>query len=435
MMRRVWELLPSSDLWRLVSVRGLRSLVQGYLMVVFAIYLGQIGFSAWLIGITLTIGGIISAVLTLITGVLSDRIGRRPFLLIFAGLYLLSGLILAFSTAAALLIGVSALAGIGRGGGAGGQAGAFAPAEQAIIAEKAPARDRTRVFAINAIAGTLLSSVGALLAGIPELLRSADHFSLIASYRPLFLGVALVGAVSLVILWPVTERVKVVLTVEVQRSRRKRDRGTIKRIAIAGAFNGFGMGFLAGLIPYWMYVRFGVSPAAIGPVVGASSFATSLLALVAVRLANRFGEVRVITGSRVVAAVLSLALPFSPAYPLAAALYALRTVSSAMAMPVRQSYTMGIVDAESRGSAAGVSGVARRLPAAASPALSGYWIGIDALELPFFASALFMGINSVLYYAWFHAQQPLDLDEPEPPNLAADAHRPASLPQASAVNA
>ncbi|MGH2364171.1 MAG: MFS transporter [Chloroflexota bacterium] len=434
MARRVWDLLPSPDLWRLVSVRGLRSLVQGYLMVVFAIYLGQIGFSAWLIGVTLTIGGIISAGLTLATGVLSDRFGRRPFLLVFAGLYLLSGLILAFSTATALLIAVSALAGIGRGG-AGGQAGAFAPAEQAIIAEKAPARDRTRVFAINAIAGTLLSSVGALLAGIPELLRSADHFSLIASYRPLYLGVALVGAVSLVILWPVTERVKVVQTAEVQRSRRRRDGHTIKRIAIAGAFNGFGMGFLAGLIPYWMYVRFGVSPAAIGPVVAASSLTTSALALVAVRLANRFGEVRVITGSRVAAAVLSVVLPFSPAYPLAAALYALRTVSSAMAMPVRQSYTMGIVDAESRGSAAGVSGVARRLPAAASPALSGYWIGIDALELPFFASALFMGINAVLYYAWFHAQRPLDLDEPEQPDLAAEAPRPASFPHSSAVNA
>src|SRR5579884_4107564 len=74
---RLAEWAPAGDLRRLVVVRGLRSLVQGYVMVVFTIYLSQIGFPAWLIGLTLTIVGIASSVLTLVIGVSSDRFGRR----------------------------------------------------------------------------------------------------------------------------------------------------------------------------------------------------------------------------------------------------------------------------------------------------------------------------------------------------------------------
>ncbi|MHB8619443.1 MAG: MFS transporter [Chloroflexota bacterium] len=407
--RRWFALLPSVDLWRLVLVRALRSLVQGYLLVVFAIYLGEIGFPAWLIGVTLTSGGIVSAGLTLLSGVMSDRLGRRPFLLAYGALLLGGGMLFAVTTVPWVLIVVSALAGIGRAGGGGGQAGPFGPAEQALIAEKAPPGQRTRVYAINSIVGTLLSALGALLAGLPELLRTTAHLSLLASYRPLFLGVALVGALSLLILWPLKESPIVArLDDDASRVRRRKNRRTIRKISVAGAFHGFGFGFLAGIVPYWLHVRFGVSPGAIAPVITASALATSLFSLLAVRLAGRFGEVSLITGSRLVGAALTLALPFAPLYPVAAALYAARLISNMMAMPVRQSYTMGIVDAESRGSAAGVSGVARRLPASISPSVSGYWIGVGALEMPFVASAFFSFVNAVLYYAWFRSVRPID---------------------------
>jgi hypothetical protein len=153
--------------------------------------------------------------------------------------------------------------------------------------------------------------------------------------------------------------------------------------------------------------------------------------VLAVCLASRFGDVALISGSRLLGVALMLALPFLPVYPLAAALSMARMVSAMMAMPVRQSYTMGIVEPEARGSAAGISGVARRLSASLSPSLSGYWIGIGDLELPFVASAAFLLANAALYYAWFRKVRPLDapdvptlpplsqLDGPVPPNSGA----------------
>ena len=416
--------MPRGDLRRLVVVRALRSLVQGYVMVVFSIYLSQVGFPAWLIGLTLTIGGIASAFLTLLTGVASDRLGRRPFLIAYGFLLLLSGLVFSWVTLPWVLIATSALGGLGRGGGGGGQAGPFAPAEQAMIAEKAVGDTRTRVFAVNSVAGTLLAAVGALLAVVPEWLRGADHLSLVASYRPLYLGVSLVGLLSIVLLWPISEERRGPHrrpADEAGRARRRQNRQRIGRIALAGAVNGFGFGFVAGIVPYWLHVRYGVSPGVIGPVLSASSLLTSLGSLVAVRLAARFGDVRLITGSRLVGVALTLAIPFAPVYLLAAVLYGARMVSAMMAMPVRQSYTMGIIEPETRGSAAGISGVSRRLPASISPSITGYWLSVDALELPFIASAVCLAANAVLYYWWFHGVRPDEHDVAAPDATVAPA--------------
>jgi MFS family permease len=407
---RLAEWVPPGDLRRLVAVRGLRSLVQGYVLVIFTIYLGQIGFSAWLIGLTLTIVGIASSILTLIIGVSSDRFGQRTFLIIYSVLMVISGIAFCFTTIPWLLITISALAGLGRGG-SGGQAGAFGPAEQAMIADKAAGDTRRKVFAANSVVGTGLAAISALLAGVPQWLRSTEDLSLLASYRPLYLGVALSGLLSIIVLWPITDvkhARRPAKPTAAQRAQRRETRHRISQIAIAGGINGFGMGFMASLVPYWMHIRYGVSPGAIGPVMAASSALTALGSIYAVRLARHFGDIMVITGSRLVGVVLTLILPFSPAFPLAAIIYGARRISSQMAMPVRQSYTMGIIEAGSRGSAAGISGVARRLPASASPTISGYWFNIGELELPFVAAAACLLINATLYFWWFHEIAPDD---------------------------
>ena len=407
--KRLTQWAPTGDLQRLIAVRGMRSFVQGYVMVVFTIYLSEIGFSAWLIGLTLTIVGVSSSLLTLVIGVSSDRFGRRPFLIVYSLLLFASGIIFSLTTIPWILIGISALGGLGRGGGGGGAAGAFAPDEQAMIAEKASGDIRRKVFAANSVVGTGAAAIGALLAGIPEWLRSTNHLTLLASYRPLYLGVALAGLLSVVLLWPVSD-VKHTSRPSKRsaagQAQRRQTRQRIGQIAMAGAINGFGMGFIASLVPYWMHIRYGVSPGAIGPIMSISSAVTAFASLYAVRLAERFGDIMVITGSRLAGVVLTLALPFSPVFMLAAVIYGARMISSQMAMPVRQSYTMGIIDAGSRGSAAGISGVARRLPASVSPTISGYWFDVGELELPFIATATCLFINAALYFWWFHRIEP-----------------------------
>ena len=54
----------------------------GYLLVVLPIYLHQIGFDPFLIGSFITASGLAIVITLPLTGYLSDRYGRRPFLII-----------------------------------------------------------------------------------------------------------------------------------------------------------------------------------------------------------------------------------------------------------------------------------------------------------------------------------------------------------------
>ncbi len=405
--QRFLSWLPTRDLRLIVLARGLRSLTQGFILVVFAIYLSKIGFSAWLIGITLGIGSAVSAVLTLSTGILSDRYGRKPFLLIYGILLAFSGLIFSITTIPIVLISVSALGGIGRSGGAGGQAGPFAPAETALISEKTTIHNRPKVFTVNTIVGTIATACGAFLAGFPQATRQAFHLSLFDSYKPFFIVIGIIGLVTFAILLPVTEKYSRTKRVPIQKNGRKNfDR--IRKISIAGFINGFGLGFISSILPLWLYFRFHVSPGAIGPIIGISMLATSVTSIFLIPLARRFGDVIVISFSRFLSILFIILLAFSPTYPVAALFIILRMASAMSAMPIRQSYTMGIIDEDVRGRAAGFSGVARRLPAAVSPAISGYWLNTGELNLPLFASAFFMGINAILYFIWFRSIKATD---------------------------
>ena len=71
---------------RLMAARAARSLGQGALVTGFTLYLHALGWSAPEIGATLSAALVAGAVLTLTVGPLSDRRGRRLFLLLYEAL-------------------------------------------------------------------------------------------------------------------------------------------------------------------------------------------------------------------------------------------------------------------------------------------------------------------------------------------------------------
>jgi MFS family permease len=67
----------------LMAARSLRSLAQGALVVDFALYLRTLGWPAARIGAVMAASLLVGVVLTLVLGPISDRIGRKPFLLVY----------------------------------------------------------------------------------------------------------------------------------------------------------------------------------------------------------------------------------------------------------------------------------------------------------------------------------------------------------------
>jgi len=152
---------------RLLLMRTLRSIGQGALVVDFALYLHALHWSGFAIGLVLSSSGLFGAGLSLLVGLSSDWLRRRPFLLFYEVISLLSG-IGALLSEQPLIITIAAIAG-GFGRGAMGAAGPFSPAEQAWLAEEVPPDRRGWVYSLNTGMGFFGMGLGALIAVLPDL--------------------------------------------------------------------------------------------------------------------------------------------------------------------------------------------------------------------------------------------------------------------------
>jgi predicted MFS family arabinose efflux permease len=85
------------------------------LVVDFALYLHALDWSGLAIGSTLSAGGLLGAALSLVVSLTSDRLRRKPFLLFYEFVSVLSGVAALLSAQPLILTGTANAAGLGRG--------------------------------------------------------------------------------------------------------------------------------------------------------------------------------------------------------------------------------------------------------------------------------------------------------------------------------
>lgn len=400
--RKAWRALDPVAR-QLIAVRFLRSIAQGALAVDFTLYLYARHWGAAEIGLLLMGGGLAGALLSIIVGVTSDRVGRRGFLIGYEiGLALGTvGVILDPSTW--LIALVAALFGFGRG--ANGASGPFAPAEQAWLAQTLPDSRRGTVFSLNAGLQFWGMGIGSLLAAVlPHLLPGTSGA---AAYLPLFFLNLLVAVVNLVQIAALQEAPPAMRKrpqameddVLAEYSVTRRENKALMALTAVNMINSLGVGLIAPLLPYWFAVRFGVGPEAIGPVYGLTFFLTGASSLVIGRLSERIGLIRSIVLPRVIGVALLVAIPFVPTFWAAASLYVVRSILNRGSVGARQAFSVGLVRDQRRGLASSLNAVSWNVPAALGPALAGVLIGEGQLFWPFLLAAALQ----FLYIALFPA--------------------------------
>ncbi len=407
------ELQPTTR--RLLLMRTLRSVGQGALVVDFALYLHALRWSGVAIGLVLTAGGLFGAALSLLVGVSSDRLRRRPFLIGYEIVSLLAtGAVLV--TARPVVLAMAAIvAGFGRG--ANGSAGPFAPAEQAWLAEAVAARRRGWVYSVNAALGFFGMGIGALLAILPSLWGAWLGAAL--AYRPLFALVGLAAIGNLFLLAGAREHYRGPQPPTDPEERRhdrrirRRENRILGQLMLINGFNGFAIGLTGPLLSYWFALRFHVGPGAIAPVMAAAFLITGLSALLAGRLTQSFGIVRSVVWSRAAGVGLLVLLPLMPVYWLAALVYLLRSAFNRASVGARQAMTVGLVRDERRGLATSVNAVSMQLPRAAGPSLAGYLLDMGFFTTPFLVAAVLQTAYVFLYARTFRDYEPSMLEEVE----------------------
>ena len=105
--------------------------------------------------------------------------------------------------------------------------------------------------------------------------------------------------------------------------------------------------------------------------------------------------------------ILLIVVPLMPTLSLAILVLLVRFSISQMDVPTRQSYIMAVVSPEERSAAAGITGVARTIGAAASPFFVGLMFARPALiNLPFFIAGALKILYDLLLYKEFVAVRP-----------------------------
>src|SRR5207245_6202318 len=108
-------------------------------------------------------------------------------------------------------------------------------------------------------------------------------------------------------------------------------------------------------------------------------------ALLASRLASRFGLVRTMVFTHLPSNILLILVPLMPNLPLATLVLLARFSISQMDVPTRQSYVMAVVGPGERSAAGGITGVARTLGAALAPVFAVLlYVRPSLMSVPFF---------------------------------------------------
>jgi MFS family permease len=408
----------------LFLVRILRSASQGFLAIIVPLYIALLGYDALHLGILFTAASVASVILTGLTGVLSDRFGRKTFLILISLLTVAGGLAFALSTNFTVLVLGAAIGTIGRGGGAGsgGNWGPFYPAEQALIAEHASDFHRTTVFGALSFVGVIAGAVGSLFAWFPRLLFLSSGLSELDGYRILFALTAVVGIAMAAAVVPVNESHTYLPSNQVGHSFARgamfglsaASWRVVWRFMVSNVIQGTGIGLLGPIIVYWFYRVYGARAGSLANLFFVINLAAAWPYLMAGRLAFRVGSVRAVAITRLIASGFLVAMVMMPNFFLAALLYTLRMITVTLAVPIAQSYLMGVISPAERASAAGISTVPWQLGSSAGPYLAGYLMQYAAFDLPLELSSALGAVSAVVYYFFFrHIRPPEELTEPQ----------------------
>ncbi len=393
------------DVKLIMASRGVRAFAFSYLSVVFAIYLSSIGYSTVTIGVVHSVAYISGAILTAVWGFLSDRYGRKKILILLAVLTVVSNCIFVFFSHLFFILLAVVIANVGAGGSAGGGQGGgpFNPVEQALLAEKCTPENRNQIFSTNSFVGSVMGSLGALVSGLPQYLQESWGWNTLSSYKPLF-ALTMFFSVGLIFVYhSIAEEHR---PRAMERKISRQSGAFITKLSLLGIVDNFGAGLIGPLISYWFFLRFGVELKSLGLLFFLSYFLAALSFLVAPIIARHIGVVRTMVFSHAIASILNLLLAFAPTFFIAGVIMVFRSFLAYMDNPLRESFTMAMVKSEERGSAAGVTNLARIVPFGVSPTLSAYMMQSLSLSVPLVIGGGLQLANDVAFYCLFRHVRP-----------------------------
>jgi MFS family permease len=318
-----------------------------------------------------------SAALSLVVGLVAHRFRVRRLLASAAVLMTATGL---FFTLVHDFWPLLVVAFVGTLNPSSGDVSVFLPLEQSALPQTVSATNRTALFARYSLVGSLAGAVGALAAGLPQMLSARTTVSSATAVQGMFLVYALMGLGALGLYRRLSPSLE---ETHAAGAPLKESRRIVYSLAGLFCLDSLGGGFVVqSLLALWLFQRFGLSVAAAGTIFFWSGLLSAGSYLIAAPLARRIGLVNTMVFTHLPSNMLLVLVPLMPTLAWALALLLARSALSQMDVPTRNSYVMAVVPPAERAAAASVTSIPRSLASAASPVLSGYLLGLSAFGWP-----------------------------------------------------
>ena len=396
------------DITLLFSTRIIRLFCYGFLSVVLALYLSEAGLTEGQIGLLFTLTLLGDALISLWLTTSADRFGRKRTLLL--GALLMAGAGVAFILTRNIILLIAAAI-IGVISPSGNEIGPFLSVEQAGLTQLISNKSRTQFFAWYNLAGSFATATGALIGGWLAQVLQDNGWAALEAYRVVLMGYALGGFLLFLLFFNLSPAVEVgkVGSETIKRVLGlHRSRAVVFKLSSLFALDAFAGGLLVqSMFAYWFHVRFGVEPGVLGSIFFGANILAGISALLAIRIANKFGLINTMVFTHIPSNILLILVPLMPTLPLAIGILLLRFSISQMDVPTRQSYTMAVVSPDERSAASGITAIARSVGASLSPALTGLLFSMPLLfNVPFFLSGGLKIIYDLLLFREFRAVKP-----------------------------
>jgi MFS family permease len=376
---------------------AMRRIAMGFLGVVRAIYFAMLGFTPIEIGLLLSLATFVSAIHHITFGMLSDKVSRKPFLI-------LGGI---FATMRMIIFALSSdfwMLALGQGIGAMGEgAGAGQPVVSGYIADKIKMEKRSSIFTTLAISNGLAATIGSLMAGLPTYFQSALAMDMIGAHSLLF-WIGAVGEISSILLNLFLKDVAPVRSseeIEKPKVINVHSWGIIARFSLVRSTSGVGWGLIQSLLSLYFYIQFGVSGEVIGPIFAGARFLSIFSYILVPMIVDRFGDIHTLVASRLITASLTVLFSLTTSFPLAVVLVSAFILVMLFSMPIRQSFATGIVAPKETATAIGISNFARMGFRTIAPTLAGFMFENISLTMPFLTGASLLIINGLLFRVFF----------------------------------
>ena len=384
------------DVSRIVLGRSIRGFADGFVSVLLAQYLTDLGFSPVQVGAIVTGTLIGSAVLTVGFGFTSRRFALRHLLMAATGMMFLTGLLFAGLPWFWPLFVVAV---IGTLNPSGGDVSVFLPVEQSFLTDLVEPARHTRLFASYNLAAIGAGAFGALASALPSAVARRTGWEITTLQRGAFLAYAAAGLITFLLYrrlqaGSVPDRVPAETPTGARTRILHTSRRTVLELAGLFSIDSAGSGFIVtSLLVLWLHLRWDLSAAQTGAVFFAAGLLGGASQFLAPHIAARLGLVRTMAFTHLPANVLLILAAFAPSGRIAVALLLLRALFAQMDVPARQAFVMAVVPPDERAAAASLTNVPRSLASAVTPLLAGALLSHSTFGWPL----LIAGIIKIAY--------------------------------------